>query len=136
MYWATCSGSVMACHTRSGDAAISTFAVATCPDIRFLPFRSEPTVPEADRVVDPSSLVLGENPLGGGLGELDAHDRLEVLARVELPPDHEPLARPALTPPEPLHRQGVVGGVGAGQPPAERRARGVIVDDVCRSAGS
>src|SRR6476469_8686247 len=102
MYSATWAGSVMACQTRAAGASMSTVAVATYAFITNLPVRSEPTVPEADRVVDPRSLVFGEDALRRGLGELDAHDGLEVLAAVEVPADDEPLARPPLTGPEPL----------------------------------
>ena len=47
------------------------------------------------------AVVLRQDPLGGGLGELDAHHGLEVLPRVELPADLEGLARPPLPLPEP-----------------------------------
>src|SRR6478609_4701790 len=88
------------------------------------------SVPEVDGVVDAGGVgMLGEDEVGVLGCELDADDGLEVLARVEVPPDVEALALPALPLPEALDRARVVARQRPAEPLTERRAGRVVVDE-------
>ena len=121
MYSAIWSGSVSACHTRSGvglDVDPGRGYVAGHDNLRWLGIspclltlsaRSEPAPPQVDGVVDAVPSCSARIPSAAVSGNSMPHHRLEVLAGPEVPPDREPLARPAL----PLPR--------TAPPPAGRR---------------
>src|SRR3954454_21461044 len=98
-------------------------------DLRTTPRSSEPAPPEVERVVEDGALVPGQPLVRSIGGQLDPHDLLQHLPRRPQPPDVEPLALPPLPGPEPFHRNGVVARAGPPEPVAERRPRGVVVDD-------
>src|SRR4051812_37938892 len=97
---------------------------------------SIPPPPEVDRVVDGRPGVLGEDGVGDLGGELDADDRLETGAVLEAPVEVERHPGPSVRGPEALDRDGVDRRIAPPEPPAERRARRVVVDDERRPAPS
>src|SRR5690606_38274382 len=92
------------------------------------PKASEAAGPEVDRIVHDRAAMGGTELLGHSRRQLDAHHRLEIGTRVELPGGEHRRTRPTVGVPEPLDRHGLDVRIAAAEPLPEGGVAGVVVD--------